>query len=225
MRTTAFRRCGSVFAAVAVGLAAPGRAAESLQWNDVAADAPVDHAVTIRGPFHDAHEQVALAGPVALVAARDEADSGPCFTAYAVVADGDEPERCVEVGEGEVALRLGPVAFLLVPAKRLADGAPADAPRGVYEVRPILDPPAAIPEEPADAGPPTHLCLPVDYRHHFDRLPVEDAGRGLVIFASRPDASPAAAVRVVDDFGLNRLVPGGTSRAAAWTSLREAVRR
>jgi hypothetical protein len=32
-------------------------------------------------------------------------------------------------------------------------------------------------------------------------------------------------VRVVDDFGLNRLVPGGTSRAAAWTSLREAVRR
>lgn len=216
MRSTAARRCGLIGAAALACLATAGHGDVALEWRDVAADEPIDHAVMIRGPFDEAHRQVRLRGPVALVAAGDEA---ACFTAYAAAAGDDEPERAIEVGAGD-ALRLGPPAFLLVPATRLGDGTPADAARAVYEARPILDPPATIAGAPVAAGRPAYLCVPVDYRHHFDHLPVEDAGRGVMIFAARPVEPAAAAAKVVDDFGLNRVVPDGGSRAAAWITVR-----
>lgn len=225
MQARAVRRRSAMFVVACACLAVTGRADDALEWLDVTPDAPVDHTVMIRGPFHEAHEKVSLTGPVALVAAGHGADAGPCFTVYAVAATGAEPVRTVRAGPHDAAFRLGPPAFLLVPAQRLTDGAPADSPRVVYELRPILDPPAAIEAQPATAGPPTHLGLPVDYRHHFDRLPVADPGRGLVILDSRPVESTAAAVQVVDDFGLKRLEPGGRSRAAAWFTVRAPAPR
>lgn len=206
-------------AAVVACAAAEGRAADAWTWRDVGAQSPIDHGVMVKGPFADAHEQVQLAGPVAVTAA--DTDAGPCFTVYAARPRGVEPERTVRVGAGDVELRLGPPVFLLVPARRLRDDGPAaEPPQGVYEARPVLDPPAGIDDGPADAGPPAYLCLPVDYRHHFERVPVAAADRGLVIFAPRDVVSGSAPLAAADDFGIARLTPRGTGRTAAWLPLR-----
>lgn len=202
--------CGVVF--VAETGVAP--ASDTCVWWDVAAEAPIDHAVMVRGPFDGMHREFQLAGPVAVMACDE--DVGSCFTVYAVTAPSDEPPRTTRVAGGEM-LRLGPPAFLLMPARRLQDGAPAaEPPRGVYEVRPVLAPPAVIEEGPDAVGPPAYLCLPVDYRHHFDRVPVEVADRGLVIFATRELTPATARVATADDFGIARLAARGTGRTTAW---------
>lgn len=224
MLVTARRRHRVWHATVVVACAAAvGRAADTWTWIDVVAKVPIDHGVMVRGPFADAHEKVQLAGPVAVTAA--DADTGPCFTVYAAAARDAEPERTARVGDAVVELRLGPPAFLLVPARRLRDGEPAtEPPRGVYEARPILDPPDAIAGAPEAVGRPAYLCLPVDYRHHFERVPVEAADRGLVIFTARDVAPGAAPLAAADDFGIARLTPRGTGRTAAWLPVRGTVR-
>ena len=207
----AVRRCGAVLTAVVACLAGVARADDVATWLDVASESPIDHAVMVRGPFDDAHRKVQLAGPVGVVAAGSDG-----FRAvYAIVDPGAEPPRSVQVGANSTPLRLGPPAFLLVPARRLREGATAtDAPAGVHEARPIIDPPDAV--DGAAAGRPTLLCLPVDYRHHFERMPVTDAGRGLLVRGARPGERTDAPIDVADDFGLHRLSVRGTCRDAAW---------
>jgi len=220
-RTTTRRWCRLLGVAIACS-AGIGRGDDGPTWLDVVADNSVDHAVMIRGPFADMHEKVTLTGPVGFVA--DGIDGG--FAAYGVADSADRDERTARLGADRAEVRLGPVEFLVVPAKRLVEGAPARAAgRGVYEVRPILDAPDAIAGVPAAAGRPTHLCLPADYRHHFDRVPVEAADRGLVVCASQAIEKRPPAVRIADDFGLNRLVPVGTRRAGGWIGVDTAAGR
>jgi hypothetical protein len=221
MRRTTRRWC-LLFGAAIAGMVAVGRGDDGVAWLDVVADSPVEHAVMIRGPFADAHERVTLSGPVGFVA--NGVDGG--FAAYRVAGSADRVEHTARLNAARVQVRLGPVEFLVVPAKRLVEGAPARAAgRGVYEVRPILDAPDAIAALPATAGRPTHLCLPADYRHHFDRVPVEAAGRGLVVGASQAIEPRPPPVRIADDFGLNRLVPAGTRRAGGWIDVDTAAGR
>ncbi|MFM9058863.1 MAG: hypothetical protein ACKOSQ_07060, partial [Planctomycetaceae bacterium] len=159
------------------------------------------------------------AGPVAVMAA--DADAGPCFTVYAAQSRGDEPERSARVGDGDAELRLGPPPSRRAPARGLRDGGPAAAPpRGVYEARRRASPGARAPGGPANAGPPAYLCLPVDYRHHFERVPVEAADRGLLIFAAREMASGTAPLAAADDFGIAQLALRGTGRSTAWLRVR-----
>ena len=215
-RMTTRRWC--VWLGVAISYAAAiGRGDDGPTWLDVVAETPVDHDVMIRGPFADAHEKVTLTGPVGFVAGG--LDGG--FAAYGATAAPDRDVRTARIGAADTEVRLGPVAFLLVPARRLVEGAPArDAGRGVYEVRPILDAPVAIDGVPAAAGRPTHLCLPADYRHHFDRVPVDAADRGLVVCAAAASGDRPAPVQIADDFGLNTLRPAPTARAGAWIDVR-----
>ena len=221
-RARTCRRCNAVLAAVVACAAGIAHGADGTIWLDVVAQAPIEHGVTVRGPFDDSHRKVQLAGPVGVVAIG----SGSCHAVYAVDAEAAraEPERSAAVGTAAVPVRLGPPAFLLVPARRLCDGEPAtDAPAGVYEARPIIDPPAAI--DGAPAGRPTHLCLPVDYRHHFERVPVADAHRGLLVCAPRAAERTDASIRTADDFGLHRLTAGGTCRDGAWVPVRAPASR
>lgn len=215
LRRTAFLRCSAVLATAVACAAGIARGADGMTWLDVAADAPIDHAVTIRGPFDDAHRKVQLAGPAGVAAAGD----GPCHAVYAVAAPNAAPEREAMVGPAAVPVRLGSPAFLLVPARRLRAGGPAsDAPAGVYEARPIIDPPDSI--DGAPAGRPTHLCMPVDYRHHFEHEPVANADRGLLVCAPREADRSDRPIHAADDFGLHRLAAGGTQRDAAWIRVR-----
>lgn len=218
MRATVARGRVAVLAVAIACAAAAAAGDDAPTWIDVVADSPLDHTVTVRGPFIDAHEKVRVTGPVGVTTS-----GAACFTVYAVAARGDEPERAAMVGTREVPLRLGPAAFLLVPARRLRDGVPApEAPGGVYEIRPLLDPPQAIDGMPEPCGRPTHLCLPVDYRHHFERMPVADAARGLLVFAPRAAEPAAATMAVADDFGINRLAVRATRRDGLWVSVRMA---
>ena len=215
-------RCGAVLAAVVACVAGIGRGADGTIWLDVVAHAPIDHAVTVRGPFDDSHRKVRLAGPVGVVASGTDS----CHAVYAVDAEAAraEPERRAAVGTAALPVRLGPPAFLLVPARRLRDGEPAsDAPAGVYEARPIIDPPDTI--DGAPAGRPTLLCLPVDYRHHFERVPVADADRGLLLCVPRAAERTDASIRTADDFGLHRLAASGTCRDGAWVPVRAPAAR
>lgn len=208
-----------VLGAVAIAVATGGvRAADSWTWLDVAAAAPIDHAVMVRGPFDDAHRKMRLTGPVA-VTTSDEV-GGPCYTVYAATSREDERQQTAQVGGGE-PLRLGPPAFLLLPARRVRDGEQAtEPPRGVYEVRPLLDPRAVLDGGPQTMGPAAHLCLPVDYRHHFEHVPVEAADRGLVIFATQDLPPRPVPATVADDFGIARLTARGTGRTAVWLPVR-----
>lgn len=190
------------------------RAGDAVAWLDAVAERPVDHAVMVRNRFASNHEQVTLQGPVAVVSADDTSGAAHWFTAYRIAATAAEPARTVAVGDA-APVRVGPPEFLLVPAKRLADGpAPAAEANAVYEVRPILDVPAADGASSVDRRP-THVGLPVDYRHHFERVPVAEPGRGFILFAAGGANEPAA-VAVVDDFGTNRLAPGRTCRGGTW---------
>lgn len=189
--------------------------ADAWIWFDVAATEPIDHAVMVRGSFDEAHRKLQLAGPVAVTAAAE--DAGPCYSVYAATVRDDEPPQAVRAGKMDEPLRLGPPAFLLIPARRLQDGAPAtEPPRGVYEIRPVLGPPAVLAGGPEAAGPPAYIGLPVDYRHHFERVAAEAADRGLVIFSSRDLPQGGAPAAVADDLGIARLTPRGTGRTAAW---------
>lgn len=215
---TSIRRLRAAACIGMLALAALGSepsAADTWTWLDVAVDEPIDHAVMVRGPFDEAHRKTRLTGPVAVVTA--DGDAGPCFTVYAVTAQGDEPPRTTRVGTRQTPLSLGQPAFLLVPARRLRDGEQAtDPPRGVYEIRPVLDPPALLDGGPHTARPPAYLGLPVDYRHHFERVKVTDTDRGLVIFTARDLPNVPDLEATADDFGIARLTARGTDRMAVW---------
>lgn len=226
MRGAVRRPIAVVFVCVLglIAAVAEGFAADAWTWLDVAAEDPIDHAVMVRGPFDDAHRKLRLAGPVAMTAA--DGDAGPCFTVYAVSARGDEPPWMARVGTRQTPLALGPPAFLLVPARRLRDREQAtEPPRGVYEIRPVLDPPAILDGGPETAGPLAYLGLPVDYRHHFERVTVTDADRGLAIYSAR-DLQPGPAMgAAADDFGIARLTARGTGRVAVWLPIETAQTR
>jgi hypothetical protein len=190
-------------------------AADSWTWLDVAADEPIEHAVMVHGPYDDAHRKTRLTGPVAVVTA--DGDAGPCFTVYAVTAQLEEAPRTARVGTRQTPLSLGEPAFLLVPARRLRDGQQAtEPPRGVYEILTVLDPPALLDGGLDTAGPPAYLGLPVDYRHHFERVKVAAADRGLVISSARDLPSGPEMGATADDFGIARLTARGTGRVVGW---------
>ncbi|MCE9630290.1 MAG: hypothetical protein K8S94_06170 [Planctomycetia bacterium] len=220
--------CGShVALLVSLVLGAPcaGRAAETVIWRDATPAAPLDHSVMVRSLFLPSHVRVHLDGPRALVMPAPAADDTGTFNAYRITTVADEEPRVVGVAIDATKLedvRLGPAEFLLVPTRRLTDGAPQPTAEHVYEARPILGEPLLDGVAAAagqNIGQPTHLCLPVDYKHHFERVKIRDAARGLVLF-SPSTATEEAAVSVVDDFGTNRLVPGTTSRAGVWVVVR-----
>ncbi len=195
--------------AIAIVTAAHGRCEGSATWLDVTPQRPVDHAVMVRGPFQEAHEKLTVTGPVGLVTIGP--DAGSAFTAYRIERPVDAEARVVNAGEPGRPVRIGPAEFVLVPAKRLDDGPPPAGDRpGAFEVRAILEPDAI--DAAACAGRPAFICLPVDYRHHFERVEVADPGRGLVLGPARP-ANHGAAISIVDDFGTNRLTPGRTMRS------------
>lgn len=205
-----------------IAVAGEAFAADAWTWLDVAAEEPIDHAVMVCGPFDDAHRKVQLAGPVAV--ATSDGDEGPCFTVYAVTTRGAESPRRVRVGTHQTLLAVGPPKFLLVPARRLRNGEQAtEPPSGVYEIRPVLEPPAMLDGGPETAGPPAYLGLPVDYRHHFERIKVADADRGLVISSASDLAPGLQMAAVADDFGIARVAARGTGRVAVWLPV-EAVR-
>ena len=195
------------------------RAADTWTWLDAAAAAPIDHAVTVRGSFDDGHRKMRLTGPVAVMTS-DEV-GGPCFTVYAAISAEDERPQTADVGGGE-PLRLGPPAFLLLPARRVRDGAQAtEPPRGVYEVRPLLDPRAVLDDGPDTMGPAEYLGLPVDYRHHFEHVPVEAADRGLVAFAAHelPLADCETSLPEQDATIADRENPWRFRRSAEWNKV------
>ncbi len=205
-----------------IAVVGEGYAADAWTWLDVAAEEPIDHAVMVCGPFDDAHRKMRLAGPVAVAAS--DGDAGPCFTVYAVTTRGDESPRTARVGSHQTPLAVGPPEFLLVPARRLRNGEQAtEPPSGVYEIRPVLAPPAVLDGGPETAGPPAYLGLPVDYRHHFERIKVADADRGLVISSTRDLAPGPKMAAAADDFGIARVTARGTGRVAVWLPV-EAVR-
>lgn len=208
-RSTQWLQIPLTAVAITAAIAPHGRCDGPATWLDVTPERPVDHAVMVRGPFQDAHDKVTVTGPVALVTIGP--DAGSSFTAYRVARPTDAEARVVGVGDPNRPVRVGPAEFVLVPAKRLDDGPPvAGCPPAAYEVRAILEPDTI--ETPACAGRPALVCLPVDYRHHFERVPVADPGRGLLLGPAGP-ANPAAAIAVVDDFGTNRLTSGRTARS------------
>lgn len=189
-------------------------AADAWTWRDVAAEKPIDHAVMVRGPFDDGHRKVQLTGPVAVV--TSDGETAHWYTVYAVTAHGDESPRTARVGTRQTPLALGPPAFLLVPARCLRNGEQAtESPSGVYEIRPVLDPPP-LDGVSETAGPPAYLALPVDYRHHFERINVITADRGLVIASARDLPPGPEMAATADDFGIARLTARGTGRVAVW---------
>lgn len=201
-----------------------GLAAETVIWRDATPATPLEHAVMVQSRFATSHVRVRLEGPSALVTPAAARDEGGAFTVYRIAMAKDEEPRIVGVGIDATDLkdvRLGPAEFLVAPSRCLTDGSPQPMVESVYEARrilgePLLDEVAAAAGH--QSGAPTHLCLAVDYKHHFERVKVRDAARGLVLFSptGAAEATETTAVSVVDDFGTNRLELSTMSRVGVW---------
>lgn len=212
-------------------------AADVVTWLEVTPDHPIHHGVSIRGPFDGSRESLKLIGPAAIVTAAVKADDSLFLTAYSIATPAPSEPQTVGVGgagdEPLVDVTVGQREYLLLPAQRLTDGQPQPiAEPTVFEARALLN--ARVPESVTaiaraaannqTLGPASHLCLPAEYFHHFERTTVREAGRGLLLFSVAGDSS-SAAVSSIDDFGTSRLIPGKITRIGVWVRVETPATR
>ena len=186
----------------AAGLVAADTPEKSWHWRAIAmVEQPVTHSVLLQDTVSGDLRRRNLVGPEALVMV---AAGDACLCQYPI-----DPVA-VEQPAGRFRLRLrgrsepvivvvGPPCAALLPAQLLRDGPPAGEPgQLVYEQRKIL----AVAS--GQGGDLAAICLPVEYRHHFERL---QPGDQAAAFAVRQPVEAAAegSYGIVDDLGTNRI--------------------
>lgn len=171
--------------------------------------AEVTHSVMLRDSVTGDLRQRKLVGPVGLVIPASGDSCLGCYRieAAATPAAAGRLRLTLPDGSEPVVVLVGPPRAALLPAQLLRNGPPAGEPgRVAYEERAIL----AVKGGPGDRW--ASVCLPVEYRHHFERLlPPADAAA----FVLSKGINPAAAgeiVGLVDDLGTSRIGFGDTQQ-------------
>lgn len=169
----------------------------------------VTHSVMLRDSVTGSLRQRKLAGPfgVALTASSDS-----CLTGYRIdAAVGTVPAgrlRLTLPGGGEpLVVLVGLPRAALLPAQLLRDGPPTGGLGNVvYEEREILTVENGVGDRWAS------ICLPVEYRHHFERLrPPDDAAVFILSKAVKP-AAAGEIVGLVDDLGTSQIRLGNSQQ-------------
>ncbi len=189
------------------GLVAADTPEKSWQWRAiVGVEQQVTHSVLLQDSISGDLRRRTLIGPEGLVM---PATGDACLCRYQIdpVAE-EQPAGRLQLqlaGASEpVVVVVGPPRAALLPAQLLRDGPPVgEAGRTVYEHRPVL----AV--ERGQAGDFAAVCLPVEYRHHFERLqPGEDA-TGFVVRQAAVAATEDS-FGIVDDLGTNKITLGAS---------------
>ena len=99
-----------------------------------------------------------------------------------------------------VTVVVGPPEAALLPAQLLRDGPPSGEPgQLVFERRKVL----AV--EQGQAGDLAAVFLPVEYRHHFERLLPPENQTGFVV-RQKAEAAGKDRFGIVDDLGTNKVI-------------------
>lgn len=179
------------------------------QWRAITApELAVSHSVLLQDSLGGDLRRRQLIGPTELLMSTT---SDTCLCGYAFdPRPADQPAGRIQLhleGLSEpVTVVVGPPEAALLPAQLLRDGPPSGEPgQLVFERRKVL----AVEQGQADDF--AAVFLPVEYRHHFERLvPPEDA-TGFVV---RQAAESARADRfgIVDDLGTNKVTLDNAQR-------------
>ena len=163
---------------------------------------PVEHMVLLGNARDGALEKKLLTGPTELVVS---VISDNCLVGYSIASTGDiDKKQYVRVWAGEesssIKLVVGAARVVLLPGKILKDGPPqGEELTEVYEVRDVLEN-VSVYGQKIDK-----ICLPVEYRHHFERSEPKPNAKAYVYFREKIADQVSPQMSVVDDFGVHRL--------------------
>ena len=172
------------------------------QWRAIAtSELAVAHSVLLQDSLGGDLRRRQLTGPSGLLMSTS---SDACFCGYAFdPRPADEPAGRIRLhleGVAEpVTVVVGPPEAALLPAQLLRDGPPSGEPSQiVFERRKVL----AV--EQGQAGDLAAVFLPVEYRHHFERLLPPENQTGFVV-RQKAEAASADRFGIVDDLGTNKV--------------------
>jgi len=166
-----------------------------------AVEQQVTHSVLLQDRISGDLRRRKLIGPEGLLM---PAAGAACLCRYQIEPTAtDQPAGRLQLrlaGESEpVVVVVGPPRAALLPAQLLRDGPPAGEPgRIVYEQRKVLAVERGTNREIAS------VCLPIEYRHHFERLLPGDRAAGFVVLQSA-SAAGQDSFGIVDDLGTNKI--------------------
>ena len=163
---------------------------------------PVEHSITLGNAQSGRLRTRSLNGPTQLGLS---VVSDNCLVGYALASSDETTSRYhikVWLTKESVPIELvvGPARSAFLPGKLLGDGPPeGDDITVVYEVRDVFESPSK-----SNFGI-KQICLPVEYRHHFERsVPPLDAKPYVYLEKKGIDqAEPKKSI--VDDFGVHSL--------------------
>jgi hypothetical protein len=163
---------------------------------------PVEHSITLGNARTGRLRTQSLNGPIQLGLS---VASDNCLVGYALASPDETLARYhVKVWltkeSSPVELVVGPVQSTFLPGKLLRDGPPeGEDIVVVYEVRNVFEEPSK-----SDLGL-KKICLPVEYRHHFERS-VPPLGAKPYVYREKKGVNQGESNRsIVDDFGVHSL--------------------
>ena len=161
---------------------------------------PVEHSITLGDAQNGRLRTQSLIGPTQLGVS---AVSDNCLVGYDLAAPDKTTNRYrVKVWltkeSKPTELMVGPVQAVFVPGKILRDGPPeGEDIKVVYEVREIFK------ESTASDFIDKKICLPVEYRHHFERSVPPAQASPYIYLEKKSDDQAETNRSIVDDFGVH----------------------
>ena len=163
---------------------------------------PVEHAVLLGNVQNGRLRKKMLTGPTELVVS---VVNDTCLVGYSIASTEDVDEKqYVKVWIAEelnpIKLVVGMARIVLLPGKILKDGPPqGEDLKEVYEVRDVIEN-VSVNGQKIDK-----ICLPVEYRHHFERSEPKMNAKAYVYLGEKIADQISLQMSVVDDFGVHRL--------------------
>ena len=168
----------------------------------VSVEKSVEHSVTLGNARNGLLRKQTLVGPMQLgVSVRND----NCLVGYEIASLDETTERYrikvwITKESKPIELVVGPVEAALLPGKILQDGPPlGDETQLIYEVREVFE------ESGVRSSMVKKICLPIEYRHHFERKVPPSRANAYVYIEKKNDNYAESSKSVVDDFGVHSL--------------------
>ena len=164
---------------------------------------PVAHSITLGDAQNGRLRTRSLIGPTQL---GMSAVSDNCLVGYDLASPDQNTNRYrikvwLTKESKPIELVVGPVQSAFLPGKILRDGPPeGDDIKVVYEVREVLK------ESDTNTFMAQKICLPVEYRHHFERSVPSSRARPYVYLEKTSKDQAETNRSIVDDFGVHSLL-------------------
>ena len=162
----------------------------------------VEHSVTLGNAHNGLLGKQTLVGPTQLgVSTRND----NCLVGYDIASPNEATKRFrikvwITKESKPIELVVGPVEAAFLPGKILQDGPPlGEESQVVYEVRKVFEEPGVR------SSMVKKVCIPVEYRHHFERKVPPLRANSYVYIEKKNDEYAESNKSIVDDFGVHLL--------------------